>query len=483
MATIAFVYEALTELTEIRVLRIAPGKLDEEIQCSLIHLELDSDSSLNRPKGRDWRVPWPFCPLLSAIRRYLHGNDDSAQTPMLPRDPCVDMSSKNRPICSFQRYVALSYVWGDPADRLEIVVDGKIFPVTRNLYSALKRVREPDHELLLWVDAVCIDQSNVKERGSQVKLMKRIYRQAELVVGYVGEPGEGSDLLLPQMEAIVKVGHECAGLGFDYERIHGTPTFDSRNWSSGQALPASFCSPAMELEYYLPPPDDLSWRVWRRFFASPYFRRIWILQEFSLAKSLRLLYGGESICPAILYDCINFISYFSKNPGAFATGKLRHQYEVETNSTEVPDGQDCIVIMIMIRLSLDENEAFGHPKRMISLMEYGKTFKATDLRDKIYGLIGPASDGDFFTPCISYSEKCEEVFHTYAKLFIDKGDGIELLYQAATRESTVSLPSWVPVCFQIYPSARPESVCALSNKEATELEMPFGSHLSANLQD
>jgi hypothetical protein len=67
------------------------------------------------------------------------------------------------------RYIALSYEWGDPSEgMLSIKMDGKPFPVRKNLYSALWHIRSETCETRLWVDALCIDQENQEERNHQV---------------------------------------------------------------------------------------------------------------------------------------------------------------------------------------------------------------------------------------------------------------------------------------------------------------------------
>src|SRR6202030_611854 len=54
-------------------------------------------------------------------------------------------------------YHGLSYTWGDPIDRRPIWFDGVRFEVTVNLEEALRQLRQNDDDLVLWVDAVCID--------------------------------------------------------------------------------------------------------------------------------------------------------------------------------------------------------------------------------------------------------------------------------------------------------------------------------------
>jgi hypothetical protein len=84
-------------------------------------------------------------------------------------------------------YEALSYVWGDRDNTLSICVDKNQFQVTVNLYSALLRLRDHSFERIIWVDAICIDQSNLEERKQQVQLMAKIYSNAHRVIVWLGE--------------------------------------------------------------------------------------------------------------------------------------------------------------------------------------------------------------------------------------------------------------------------------------------------------
>jgi Heterokaryon incompatibility protein (HET) len=69
------------------------------------------------------------------------------------------------------QYQALSYTWGEPVFIKTLYVlkgteSAGDINITENLHSALQNLREPDKILVLWVDAVCIDQSNIPERNS-----------------------------------------------------------------------------------------------------------------------------------------------------------------------------------------------------------------------------------------------------------------------------------------------------------------------------
>src|SRR5262249_37889401 len=96
-------------------------------------------------------------------------------------------------------YQALSYTWGEPEfSRLLHILPGAgggdaeytslagFVNITENLHSALHNLRKPDETLVLWVDAVCIDQTNIPERNSQVNNIPQTYVAATSVLVWLG---------------------------------------------------------------------------------------------------------------------------------------------------------------------------------------------------------------------------------------------------------------------------------------------------------
>jgi hypothetical protein len=60
-------------------------------------------------------------------------------------------------------YTALSYAWSDPNDTTLVLADGVEYHVTTNLESALRHIRGEVDEVVLWADAICINQNNILE--------------------------------------------------------------------------------------------------------------------------------------------------------------------------------------------------------------------------------------------------------------------------------------------------------------------------------
>jgi hypothetical protein len=91
-----------------------------------------------------------------------------------------------------KKYEALSYCWGDPTIRETLKVNSKDISVTGSLYSALRALRLKDGPRTLWVDALCIDQSNIPEKSYQVPLMALIYRNCTRTIIWLGESDQDS---------------------------------------------------------------------------------------------------------------------------------------------------------------------------------------------------------------------------------------------------------------------------------------------------
>ncbi|TFB00421.1 hypothetical protein CCMA1212_007750 [Trichoderma ghanense] len=55
------------------------------------------------------------------------------------------------------------------------------------------------------IDAICIDQKNLKERGHQVQQMGDIYKQAERVLFWLGAGTDETDIFIMSMQLLHKL--------------------------------------------------------------------------------------------------------------------------------------------------------------------------------------------------------------------------------------------------------------------------------------
>jgi hypothetical protein len=128
------------------------------------------------------------------------------------------------------RYHALSYTWGPSTPTASIFIDGHPYFVPQNLFAFLEKftylqansvaLRHSDNRhtregmpwlphtgyhssaetswiedfgpRYIWIDQLCVDQSNTDERNHQVQLMSNIYRFASIVTVWLGTAPESS---------------------------------------------------------------------------------------------------------------------------------------------------------------------------------------------------------------------------------------------------------------------------------------------------
>jgi hypothetical protein len=99
-------------------------------------------------------------------------------------------------------FAALTYVWNIDADEKHAVIScgGQVLSLTRNGHDALRHLRQRLGAFTIWIDAICIDQANHKEKLSQVQLMGDIYSNAVTVYVWMGSGNHNIDRALHFIE-------------------------------------------------------------------------------------------------------------------------------------------------------------------------------------------------------------------------------------------------------------------------------------------
>ncbi|KAI9857566.1 MAG: hypothetical protein M1813_008158 [Trichoglossum hirsutum] len=136
------------------------------------------------------------------------------------------------------RYNAVSYVWGDDVKNCIIHTSEGFLPVTASLYSAVKRIRFEENSTVIWADCICINQDDNREKSTQIRLMRDIFERALYVFAYLGEAADDSHLVPELMNAIGKADlesdpdklrqHDFTGLGL--------PAESDPAWAAGRAF-------------------------------------------------------------------------------------------------------------------------------------------------------------------------------------------------------------------------------------------------------
>jgi hypothetical protein len=157
-----------------------------------------------------------------------------------------------------KQYLALSYLWGNPAKVHTVSLNGADFGVTDNLMYFLWR-EQPQEPQLFWIDAICINQNDNVEKSGQIPRMREIYENAAVVHAELGPASEDEESVIPQMQ------HLNLCVRAEQRRVksenNGVMIYDQMN------LPF--------IESYEP-------KVWEnigKFFGRSWWRRAWVMQE------------------------------------------------------------------------------------------------------------------------------------------------------------------------------------------------------------
>ncbi|KLU86253.1 hypothetical protein MAPG_05269 [Magnaporthiopsis poae ATCC 64411] len=195
-------------------------------------------------------TPYQYKPLQHGEIRVLYLDADP--NPSAPLTGSIQHIRLNTHIPPF--FWALSYVWGAPitsssAQHSLQTPSGEIIQLTLSLSLALRALRDKGAvSIPLWADAVCINQSDAREKALQVRAMRDVFGRAERVVAWLGPEYEGSAEAVEMVKAAAK----------NKGRVGGDPG-------------------ALDL-----------------LLKRPWFARTWIVQEVVLAREMVLMCGAKA---------------------------------------------------------------------------------------------------------------------------------------------------------------------------------------------
>ncbi|KAH6656046.1 heterokaryon incompatibility protein-domain-containing protein [Truncatella angustata] len=305
------------------------------------------------------------------------------------------------------KYLALSYCWGSPTRfSRTIVLNNCRLSIQPNLYQALVALRRRDEVVELWADAICINQSNIDERNSQVAQMDQIYISASSVIIWLGEAGDESDYV---MRSIANRDLEA------------------------------FITPRFMFAII---------RILKR----PWFTRTWIVQEFVLNPKQPLLVCGSA--PEVTIN--QFLeAYYAGYPMA-ANERFPPIAGIGTPSkSEQARSWSLLHHSLLTMLMSIRNGIQRHSPRGYYSLDHAlfatRSFCATDPRDKIFGLLALTDVETRQKIQPNYDKTVEDVFQDVTRYFLINEASTSIYWIAPfgagkTRNKTrdASVPSWVP---------------------------------------
>jgi hypothetical protein len=396
-------------------------------------------------------------------------------------------------------YDALSYTWGDPctiysspkevsplqawaSPAFDIYCDGRPLTVATNLFTALLSLRWittlmnqarytakqaelqiPVPARYIWIDALCIDQQNLKERGEQVLMMGRIYKQAENVNIWLG----GEDAI-----ARSAVTTLCNMGDIDLGKATALNSLEITNESAYK-------------KHGLPIVSNRQWVELYAFLRRSWFSRTWIVQELALAKT------AVFICGVFMFDLpgfARFIEFLNRARWMTQVRELaepcikgcrsEHYFDVpspdlnevvelyqDRPTTLFNHNQLSQILDTRATMGISETDIFPRegatPEQLRTVLQKFRSTESTDPRDKIYAFVGLSREfaekshltGDLkLIP--SYEKSVREVYIEASKFIIGSMGSLELLSLRQDENLTKikELPSWVPDFSAIHPN-------------------------------
>jgi Heterokaryon incompatibility protein (HET) len=338
--------------------------------------------------------------------------------------------------CDFQTFElnaappfdSVSYVWGDPKVTAEIKVGGISTQITVNLCAALKRLREKADVQWIWADALCINQNDSAEKNHQVLLMRQIYRRAGRVFSWLGEGDEDTHLAFALIERWA-------------DAILSTSP-DLRSWPDGEAMRAALATVEN-------PFDEQAWAALRSLFRKTYWQRIWIVQEVFLARQCFFICGANEI----LFHKILW-TYRAWLSGDLRLTRLEEILKIGTYPDYFYPFMRIILELDLARVSIAEKDSNPPASHVLSslpfLLKRASSLSATDLRDKIYGVLGLLNVEDLPIP-VDYSKDVADAYTNVVWSLIQMTSRLDILtfggigtFGSLHNPTRHNLPSWMP---------------------------------------
>jgi hypothetical protein len=210
---------------------------------------------------------------------------------ILPGHPWESCSLELKHDTIAAEYVCLSYVWGAQSTETHTVHvnNGRIL-VRENLSNFLRLARKHGIRDWLWIDAICIDQGNNIERNHQVQQMAEIYRNAKHVLVFPKVLGR----LMHWSTRNLYAWHQTPSITRNQVRIRRGSAVRWRTLKNYLKRPQTFRALTLELLVaYLY--CALVQAILSHILQSPYFERMLIMQELSLAQEKYIVSQGGLI--------------------------------------------------------------------------------------------------------------------------------------------------------------------------------------------
>lgn len=306
------------------------------------------------------------------------------EAPIECRLETVDLSANTK-------FEALSYVWGDPSIRVDIIVNKHVLNVTANLGTALRHLRHKKYPRALWVDAVCIDQTSLEERNHQVKRMRHIYQHASYTLVWLGEGDEETDMAMCLLRKI-----------------------DQQD----DPHPFKYISQELAREDLLAAKPGLE-----KIADRPWWTRMWTFQEFIVARSINVLCGEMDV---------SWKPFDMLLPWAGALNRMHGEV--------IPQSFSVCVGVRNFRNVWHSKIRDSGTLHLSSLLNVSSARGAGEPRDHVFALLGLVLEGTRKVE-VDYKAPLTNVYHDATVAAFEEA-GEDVLFKAIGIKKVPGLASW-----------------------------------------
>lgn len=340
-----------------------------------------------------------------------------------PEDPQLSVELVTVTLDAAPPFIALSYAWGDPSPQAEIRCCGLAARTGLSLCSALRQLRElresrqcrqlrpavAEAKLLIWADALRINQGDTAERKAQVLMMGDIYARATSTLIWLGEEDDNVARGMKWLQHFLNV----------WEVYYPKGTRD--------VIPIIFgrvgAKTSPEAEKALESAFDKRWEeahqsIWM-LLRRPWFTRKWVIQEVvkSAERGMAVLCGSKTLEWRAVQAWLWFVATSPQTLGLFLSS---YPWRVKTSSASSSDVYADFNQAKMLALMRD-NEA-----PLMLLLARTLHFRCADPRDHIIALLGISTDG--LLHLVNYDIPAEELYYRLALACLNNSQDLRILW-------------------------------------------------------
>lgn len=309
-------------------------------------------------------------------------------------------------------YHGVSYCWGTGQDQLWIQCNGQRLQITTNIDLMLRHLRKVLMPRYLWIDALCMNQSDDAEKAQQVKVMGSIYESAEKVHIWLGQAA-----IVDQIPSVFAT---------------------LRRWALNMQQPAVMDMASISHSMVAP---------LNAFMARAWFTRRWVLQEVKLARAVTVHCGKHRLPWTWIRDGMGALlaDYASHKDSYLQIGLI------PAGAARALDGLGTL------------QHQTKETTTIFQLLWDHHSSICADHRDRIFALYGISrqniqSSFDPFSPeprfntyihCpVDYSKHFTSIYTQLAAAAVEEGHGLTIISHALVfgnlAQQNSKWPSWVP---------------------------------------